>query len=104
MEALNGPVELFCGAYVYAYRPDWGMHEYGVVIDMTPKKIVLSSPDSILGTERIAVSKHEITVLDDKQWQIVDAELRRRKEEWDKAEKNGTTGKLPDYCRFEIEV
>jgi hypothetical protein len=55
MEALNGPVELFCGAYVHAYRPDWGMHEYGVVIDMTPKKIILSSPDSILGTERIAV-------------------------------------------------
>jgi hypothetical protein len=45
MEALNGSVELFCGAYVYAYRPDWGMHEYGVVIDMTPKKIILSSPD-----------------------------------------------------------
>jgi hypothetical protein len=47
MGALNGPVELFCGAYVYAYRPDWGMHEYGLVIDMTPKKIVLSSPDSV---------------------------------------------------------
>lgn len=104
MEALNGPVELFCGAYVHAYRPDWGMHEYGVVIDMTPKKIILSSPDSILGTERIAVSKHEVTVLDDEQWQRVDAELQRRKNEWDEAEKKGTTGKLPDYCRFEIDL
>jgi len=104
MEALNGPVELFCGAYVYAYRPDWGMHEYGVVIDMTPKKIILSSPDSILGTERIAVAKHEITLLDDEQWQRVDAELQRRKDEWDEAEKKNTTDRLPDYCRFKIDL
>lgn len=104
MEALNGAVELFCGAYVYAYRPDWAMHEYGVVVDMTPKKIILSSPDCILGTERIAVAKHEITLLDDRQWQRVDKELRRRKAEWDEAATSGTTAKLPDYCRFEIDL
>jgi hypothetical protein len=104
MEALNGPVEIFCGAYVHAYRPDWGMHEYGVVIDMTPKKIILSSPDSISGTERIAVAKHEITLLDESQWQRIDAELERRAEAWAKAEENGTTDELPDYCRFEIDL
>lgn len=104
MEALNGPVELFHGAYVYAYRPDWEVHEYGVIIEMTPKKIILSSPDSILGTELITVSKHEITLLNDREWKRVDTELRRRKDEWDEAEKNGTTGKLPDYCRFEINL
>jgi hypothetical protein len=104
MEALNGPVELFCGAYIHAYRPDWGMHEYGVVVDMTPKRAILSSPDSILGTERIVVAKHEIKLLDDRQWERVHAELQRRKDEWDEAEKNDMTNKLPDYCRFEIDI
>jgi len=104
MLALNGPVTLFRGALVYAFTPGEGMHSYGVLIDMTPKKIILSSPDSILGTEHIAVAKHEIRLLDDKQWQQVDAELQRRADEWAEADKNGTTDTLPDYCRFEIDL
>jgi len=104
MESLNGPIQVFHGAFVHAYRPDWGTHSYGVVVGITPKKVDLSSPDSILGTERIAVAKHEVTLLDDKQWQRVDAELQRRVSEWAEAEKNGTTDKLPDYCRFAIDL
>lgn len=104
MESLNGPVEVFHGAFIHAFRPDWGTHSYGVVIGMTPMKLDLSSPDSILGTERITVAKHEVSVLNDPQWQRVDQELRRRAQEWDQANKNNTTDTLPDYCRFEIDL
>jgi hypothetical protein len=103
MLALNGPVTLFHGAFVYAFRPDEGMHSYGVLIDMTPKNIILSSPDSILGTERVTVAKHEMRVLDERQWQRVDAELRRRKDEYEQAERDGTTDAVPDYTGIAID-
>jgi hypothetical protein len=104
MQALNGPVTLFRGAFVYAFRPDEGMHSYGIVIDMTPKNIILSSPDMILGTERITVAKHEITPLDEVQWQRVDEELRRRKDEYERAESDGTTDTIRDYSGVAISV
>jgi hypothetical protein len=80
------------------------MHSYGVLIDMTPKNIILSSPDSILGTERITVAKHEVQLLDEGQWQRVNAELCRRNNEYDDAEQNEATDTIPDYSGVEIEV
>jgi hypothetical protein len=104
MQPLNGPVELFRGAFVYAFKPDEGMHSYGVVIDMTPKNIILSSPDMILGTERITVAKHGITLLDDTQWSKVDARLRRRTQEYEQAQRDDTTDAIPDYTGIMIEL
>lgn len=103
MEALNGTFEIYRGAFVHAFRPDWDTHEYGVVVAMSPKKIVLSSEESELMSS-VWVSKHEIQLLDDRQWAIVDLEQRRRRAENVAAEKAGCTHKLPDYSRIEIPL
>ncbi len=59
MEALNGTFEIYRGAFVHAFRPDWDTHEYGVVVAMSPKKIVLSSEESEF-MSNVWVAKHEI--------------------------------------------
>lgn len=98
-----GLVELFRGAFVHAERPDWGVHFYGVVVTMTPKKIDLSAPGSHW-TERIEVAKHDVRLLDAIEWQIVEEELRRRRLEYDEAERRGKTGALPDYSAMPIRL
>jgi hypothetical protein len=103
MQALNGPVELFRGDYVHAHRPDQGSHEYGVVMHLTPKSIILSNSESDWES-RVWLTKCEIQVLDDAQWRVVDAEQRRRHEEYEKAKAKGKQGKLPDYYFVEIEL
>jgi hypothetical protein len=103
MQALNGPVELFRGAFVHAHRPDEGSHEYGVVLHLTPKSIILSNSESDWES-RVWLTKCAIQVLDDAQWRIVDAEQRRRHEEYEKAKARGRQGKLPDYYFVEIEL
>jgi len=103
MGALHGSVQVFRGAFVHAYRPDWDNHEYGVVVDFSAKKIVLSDPGD--GFERsITVSKHVIDLLSEGQWAIVDAELRRRAQEYDAAKAAGKEQSLPDYSSVEIEL
>jgi hypothetical protein len=103
MEALNGTFEIYRGAFIHAFRPDWDTHEYGVVVAMSPKKIVLSSEESEFMSS-VWVAKHEIQLLDDSQWAIVDLEQRRRRAEYVAAEKDGRTDKLPDYSRIEIPL
>ncbi len=103
MQALNGTLELFRGAYVHAYRPDWGMHEYGVVIAMTPKTITLSNEESDW-TSRIWPAKHEVEILDERQWAIVEREQKRRRAEYEAAEKSGRQRDLVDYARVEITL
>jgi hypothetical protein len=102
-QALNGEVELFRGAFVHAYRPDWGVHVYGVMVDSTPKSLILTSPESTW-VERVRPAKHEIRVLSEDEWTIVDAELRRRRAEYEVAEKAGKTSDLPDYATIEITL
>lgn len=84
--------------------PTEGMHSYGIVVDLTAKNIILSSPDSILGTERIRVAKHEIPLLNEAQWELVDLELQRRKAEYDQAERDGTTDAVPGYTGVTIDM
>ena len=103
MSALNGSVQIFRGAFVHAYRPDWDNHEYGVIVDFSPKKIVLSDPGD--GFERsITVSKHIIELLSEDQWTIVDTELRRRAQEYSAAKAAGKEQSLRDYSSVEIEL
>jgi hypothetical protein len=103
MHALNGLVELFRGAFVHAYRPDTDMHEYGVVVELTPKKCILSNPESDW-EPRIWLAKHEVHLLTEEQWATVDVELRRRRTEYEGAEGAGKTRSLPDYGRIEIPL
>ncbi len=70
---------------------------------MTPKAFYLSSPESTW-THRIVTAKHEIGLLSDAEWQIVDAELRRRRAEYEVAEKAGKTADLVDYSRVKIPL
>lgn len=103
MSALNGPVQIFRGAFVHAYRPDWDNNEYGVVVDLSPKKVVLSDPGD--DYERlITVSKHVINLLTDEQWTIVDIELRRRAQEYDAAKAADREATVPDYSNIPIEI
>jgi hypothetical protein len=101
MQALNGTVDIFRGAYVHAYRPDHGTHEYGVVVDMTPKRITLSSCESEWESG-VWTAKCEIRLLSDEQWTVVDAELGRRSLEYEIAKKAGKEHTLPDYSAIEI--
>jgi len=103
MAALNGTFELYRGAFVHAYRPDWGHHSYGIVVSMSPKKVYLSSEEDEWGS-KVWVAKHEIEILSDAQWAIVDRELRRRRVEYDAAEKANRTRDLPDYSAIEIPL
>jgi hypothetical protein len=80
LACLNGPAELHRGAFVHAFEPDSGIHEYGVVIHLTPKSIVLRNNESYWGS-RLWLARCEIEVLQERQWEIVDAEQRRRREE-----------------------
>ncbi|HVR46914.1 MAG TPA: hypothetical protein VMT95_09830 [Candidatus Binatia bacterium] len=101
--AMNGGVSVYRGALVHAYRPDWDDHEYGVVVGVTPKALDLSSPETTW-TRRIIAAKHEIELLDEVQWQLVDAELRRRREEYEAAEESGKTSDLRDYSKVQIPL
>jgi hypothetical protein len=103
MLAINGEVSVYRGAFVHAYRPDWDNHEYGVVVGMTPKSLDLSSPESSW-THRVVAAKHEIELLDQVQWQLVDAELRRRRKEYEAAEEAGKTRDLTDYSMVQIRL
>lgn len=101
MVALNGSVELYRGAFVHAHDPTNDTHDYGVVVEMTPKKVVLSNNESDWEST-VWATKREIEVLGSEQWTIVDAEQRRRKTEYEEAEKAGRHGRLPDYSRIAI--
>jgi hypothetical protein len=103
MLAMNGAVSVYRGAFVHAHCPDSDDHEYGVVVGMTPKALDLSSPETAW-THRIVAAKHEINLLNDVEWQVVDAELRRRRTEYEAAEETGKTHTLPDYSRIEIAL
>lgn len=103
MQAMNGQVNVYCGAFVHAYRPDQDTHDYGVVVGMTPKALHLSSPE-FTWTHRIVAAKNKIHILTETQWQQVDEELRRRRTEYDGAETAGKTSSLPDYSRAEIPL
>jgi hypothetical protein len=103
MAALNGAVELFRGAYVHAHQPDQGSHEYGIIMHLTPKSIILSNSESDWES-RVWVAKTEVTVLDERQWAVVDAEQSRRREEYENAKKAGRTNKLPDYYFIPIKL
>jgi hypothetical protein len=48
------------------------------------------------------LAKHDAKLLDERQWRRVDAELRRRKDEYDEAERNGMTDSI--YPRPEIRT
>lgn len=101
LASLDGEVKLYRGAYVHAFEPDAGIHEYGVVADVTPKSIVLSNSESDWES-RVWLAKTQIKVLDDKQWATIDAELRRRRKEYEDAVKAGKERELPDYSFVEI--
>jgi hypothetical protein len=101
LQAINGAVGVYCGAFVHAHSPDWDIHEYGVVVGMTPKALDLSSPESAW-THRVVAAKHEMTLLNEAEWQVVDVELRRRGSEYEAAEKQGKTASLIDHSRVEI--
>jgi hypothetical protein len=103
LQAMNGAVNVYRGAYVHAHRPDWDTHEYGVVVGMTPKALDLSSPESAW-THRIVAATHELNLLNEAEWQVVDAELRRRRAEYEAAEKAGKTADLIDYSRVRITL
>jgi hypothetical protein len=96
MQALNGTVSLFRGAFVHAFRPDWGDHDYGIVVSLSPKKIILSSPESDWESSILA-SKKEIHVLSDSEWRVVDIELRRRRREYEDAKAVGREQEIRDY-------
>jgi hypothetical protein len=103
MVAMNGEVSVYRGAFVHAYRPEWDDHEYGVVVGLTPKALDLSSPETAW-THRIVAAKHEVQILSETQWQLVDVELRRRRKEYEAAEAAGQTSNLADYSRVEIPL
>lgn len=103
MFAMNGAVSVYRGAFVHAYCPDSDTHDYGVVVGMTPKALDLSNPE-ISWTRRIVAAKHEVSLLSEVHWRVVDAELRRRKTEYEAAEKVGKTGELTDYSTVEIPL
>ncbi len=103
MLAMNGAVSVYRGAFVHAYRPDCDDHEYGVVVYMTPKALDLSSPESAW-IHRVVAVKHEIDILSEGEWQVVDAELRRRRAEYEAAEKAGKTSDLIDYSNVRIPL
>lgn len=101
LQALNGSVNLFRGAFVHAFRPDQGDHEYGVVISLSPKKIVLSGPESDW-EPWIWVAKNEIHILNEREWAVVDAELRRRRREYEEATTQGRKSEVRDYSTTAI--
>ena len=103
METLNGVVKVYRGAFVHAYRPDRDTHDHGVVVGMTPKALELSSPESAW-THRIVAAKHEIHLLNEGEWHVVDVQLRRRRSEYEAAEKDGKTADLIDYSRVRIPL
>lgn len=103
MGALNGTFDLYRGCFVHAYRPDWGHHEYGVIVSMSPKKVYLTNEESDYGWN-VWVSKHEIEVLDERQWAIVEREQRRRRAEYEAAKKASRERGLPDYSKVEIPL
>ncbi len=103
MTALNGSFDIYRGCFVHAYRPDWNQHEYGVVVSMSPKKILLSNEESDY-TSGVWVAKHELQILDERQWAVVEREQRRRRAEYEEAMKSGNKGDLPDYSSVEIPL
>jgi hypothetical protein len=103
MLAMNGAVSVYRGAFVHAYCPDSDTHDYGVVVGMTPKALDLSNPE-VSWTRRIVAAKHEVNLLSEAHWRVVDAELRRRKTEYEAAEEAGKTGDLTDYSTVEIPL
>ncbi|MGC2651232.1 MAG: hypothetical protein WA304_10570 [Candidatus Cybelea sp.] len=103
MLAMNGTVEVYRGAFIHAYRPDWDTHEYGVVVGMTPRAFYLSNAESSW-IHRIVAAKHEINFLNEVEWQVVDAELRRRRSEYDAVDNAGKTADLIDYSRVKIAL
>jgi hypothetical protein len=103
MLAMNGAVSVYRGAFIHAYRPDWDGHEYGVVVGMTPKALDLSSPETSW-THRIVTAKHEIQLLNEAQWLVVDTEVRRRRREYKAADEAGKARDLPDYSRVKIPL
>lgn len=103
LSALNGAVQIFRGAFVHAYRPDWDDHVYGVVVDFSPKKIALSDPGDAY-ERSIMAPKHVINVLTEEHWAIVDRELRRRAQEYGEAKSVGEEASLPDYSSVEIDL
>jgi len=88
IDALNGQKSLFVGAYIHAHRPDWQLHEYGVVIDLWPSACVIAQADAEWES-RVNFKKYEVDVFDNKQWEIVVAELRQRAAAVKQAEKAG---------------
>jgi hypothetical protein len=96
-------VSVYRGTFVHAYYPDSDTHDYGVVVGTTPKALDLSNPE-VSWTRRIVVAKHEVNLLSEAHWQVVDAELRRRKTEYEVAEEAGKTGSLIDYSRITIRL
>jgi hypothetical protein len=103
MEALNGTFEIYCGCFVHAYRPDWGHHEYGVVVSMSPKKIYLTNEENDFGSN-VWVAKHEIEILSERQWEVVELEQRRRRAEFEAAKKAGREQDVPDYSAVAIPL
>jgi hypothetical protein len=103
LQASNGAIDLFVGAYVHAFSPDGGIHEYGVVVHATPKSIILSSEESDYES-RVWATSNEIYLLTDQQWLVVDAEHRRRNAEYEEAKKNDDESALPDYYGVEIPL
>jgi hypothetical protein len=70
---------------------------------MTPKALDLSNPE-VSWTRRIVAAKHEVNLLSEAHWRVVDGELRRRKTEYEAAEEAGKTGDVPDYSTVEIST
>jgi hypothetical protein len=103
LASLSRPLQLYRGAYVHAFEPDSGLHEYGVVVHVTPKSIVLSNSESDWES-RVWLGKTRIRLLDDRQWAIVDAEQRRRRKEYEDASKAGKERGLLDYSFVEIQL
>jgi len=103
LPALNGPVEVFRGAYVHAFHPKSGCHDYGVVVDITSKRVILSNSESDW-EPRIWLNKNEVYLLDDQQWAVVDTEQKRRRDEYETSKKAGTKRDIPDYSEVEIDL
>lgn len=87
--ADGGVVEIFCGAYLHAYRTDWEHHIYGVVISWTSKSCFVRTDLSQFDDKITFAKCVQAEILADDQWKKVDAELRRRHDEIEEAKNAG---------------
>ncbi len=89
--ADGGVVEIYCGAYLHAYRTDWEHHIYGVVISWTPKSCFVRTSLTVFDDKITFAKCARAEILTDEHWVKVDAELLRRHDEIVEAKNAGKT-------------